>query len=327
MRRIGASDGLPFPRDSPDFGDYELKYLSILIPFVLGLTVLLLSEALAAAAFVNALCQGVLFALVVCLPLYRTERMSYVDIGWPLGIVLIGLVTVAVMDGHGPRVWLIGAIYLFIGARMGFMALRHWWSGHLTVELPRYAYQRRRWKKAGKANTMLAAQTEVIAQGAFNASFLAFPALIIAANPAPTFSMLEGVGISIWLLSFAFEEIADRQKRRFIRVQRRVGSADSVCDIGLWAYSRHPNYFGQWMGWNGLLIAAIPAWLSLYRHESLLVWVGLGAGAALVSYYMYNTLVYYSGAVPSEYYSVQKRPAYADYQQRTRRFFPLPKDR
>ncbi|MEO0346641.1 MAG: DUF1295 domain-containing protein [Pseudomonadota bacterium] len=301
-----------------------MRYVSILLPFAIGAGVLLASEAIGTAALVNVLGQGLLFAAVVCLPLYKTVRMSYVDIGWPLGIVVVAIVAVVTLDGNAIRRALIGGVYLLIGGRMALMALGHLRHGALAEELPRYAYQRRRWEKSGKTNTMLAAQTEVIAQGAFNASFLAFPAFLIASNPSATVSPVEIVGLVVWVAAYLFEETSDRQKRAFVRAQQAAGNSNGVCDVGLWAYSRHPNYFGQWMGWNGVLIAALPSWLARYGSETAVVWIGLGIGAAMVSYYMYNTLVYYSGVIPSEYYSVRKRPAFADYQRRTNRFFPGP---
>lgn len=301
-----------------------LKYFSFLLPFVLGVALLLASTTFTTAALLNLIGQSVLFALVVCLPLYRTGRMSYVDIGWPFGIVIISAVVFALLDGYAPRVATISLIYLLVGGRMGLMALGHLRHGALQEELPRYAYQRRRWAKTGKNNTMLAAQSEVIAQGAFNASFLAYPAFIVGANSTPAIHVVEFVGLAVWVFAFLFEETADRQKRGFIREQLNAGDRTAVCDVGLWAYSRHPNYFGQWMGWNGVLIATIPSWLALFATESIIIWIGLALGSGLVSYFMYNTLVYYSGAVPSEYYSVKKRPGFAAYQARTNRFFPGP---
>ncbi|MEM9209561.1 MAG: DUF1295 domain-containing protein [Pseudomonadota bacterium] len=299
-----------------------MKYVSILVPFVVGFTVLFFTAPLRDAALFNAIGQCLLFAAVVCLPLYRTGRMAYVDIGWPMGIVIIGFVAMLTLDGNDWRALAVGGVYLLVGGRMGIMALGLWRRGALRSELPRYAYQRRRWEKAGKTHHRLAAQAEVIAQGAFNASFLAFPAFIIASNPSPAVAALEVVGLVAWLLAFAFETLADRQKAAFVRQQKAIGNTEAVCDVGLWAYSRHPNYFGQWMGWNGVLIATLPSWLSLYMTVPVVLWMSLGAGAALVSYFMYNTLVFYSGAVPAEYYSVRKRPAYSDYQKRTSRFFP-----
>ena len=60
----------------------------------------------------------------------------------------------------------------------------------------------------------------------------------------------------------------------------------------------------------------------LYEKESLIVWVLLGLGLLFMSRLMYTTLVYHTGAIPSEYYSVQKRPEYKSYQATTNIFFP-----
>ncbi|MFT5164092.1 MAG: steroid 5-alpha reductase family enzyme [Alteromonadaceae bacterium] len=128
----------------------------------------------------------------------------------------------------------------------------------------------------------------------------------------------------IWLTAAVMETMADKQKLGFLRPMKQQGKKNKVCNIGLWKYSRHPNYFAQWMVWNGLIIAAIPSWLALYQQESQLIWGGLGAGLIFTCRIMYTTLVYYTGAVPAEYYSVQKRPEYEAYQQTTNRFIPGP---
>jgi steroid 5-alpha reductase family enzyme len=78
------------------------------------------------------------------------------------------------------------------------------------------------------------------------------------------------------------------------------------------------------MVWNGLLIAALPSWLALQGVENAMLWLLLGAGLLFTSKVMHDTLVYGTGAVPSEYYSLQKRPDYKEYQLRTNRFFPGP---
>jgi steroid 5-alpha reductase family enzyme len=78
------------------------------------------------------------------------------------------------------------------------------------------------------------------------------------------------------------------------------------------------------MVWNGLVVASIPSWLALYQQEAVGIWGLLGVGILLASKMMYTTLVYYTGAVPSEFYSLQKRPEYKAYQQSTNIFFPGP---
>ncbi len=302
----------------------QMKYFKPLYPFILGWIILLLSQSFAPISLVNGILQLVLFALVVCIPIWRTERLSFVDIGWPWGLVVIGLITILLGEGYSWRVWAIGGAYLFIGLRMGLAALTYWRKGYLQKELPRYQYQRIRWERQGKTNTQLAMQVDAIMQGLANASFLAFPAFIIAANPNPHFSTLEVLSLLLWVSSFVVETIADKQKANFLKEMKKQGQQNKVCDVGFWQYIRHPNYFAEWMVWNALIIAAVPSWLALKEQESLLVWIILGLGLLFISRLMYATLVYYTGAKPSEYYSLKKRPDYEAYTQKVNMFFPGP---
>ena len=299
-----------------------MKYFSPLVPFILGWGLLLYTDNLSSISFTNGALQLLLFAFVVCLPTWRTGRMSYVDIGWPWGVALIGIITWLYGEGDSVRIVTISILYILIGSRMGMGALKMWRLGMLNTEFPRYEYQKRRWKKAGKNNTMLAMQIEGILQGLANASFLAMPAFIIATNSNTTISMLEIVGVLIWLGAFVMESIADMQKISFLKKMKALGEKNKVCNVGLWKYTRHPNYFAEWMVWNGLIIASIPSWILLYDTESMTIWILLGLGLLFTSRMMYTTLVYHTGAIPSEYYSLKKRPDYKTYQERTNIFFP-----
>ena len=302
-----------------------MNYFRPVYPFLLGLGFILWSTTFFKLALLNSLGQIALFTVVVCIPIWRTGRMSYVDIGWPWGLVLLGIISFYFSEGYWLRSLVVSSVVILIGLRMGLGALKMWRLGFLKKEFPRYQYQRIGWKEEGKNNTALALQIDAIAQGLANASFLAFPVFIIASNGDQEFSVLEIVGLVIWILAFSMESIADFQKVRFLKEMKRAGKHRQVCNVGLWKYCRHPNYFAEWMVWNGLVIAAIPSWLSLKGFESEPVWLLLGIGLLLASKFMYTTLVYTTGAVPSEYYSVQKRPDYKDYQQQTNRFFPGPR--
>ncbi len=303
---------------------WRIVYFTPLLPFVAGWLLLLVTEQFFALSLVNGVAQLVLFAFVVCLPTWRTGRMSYVDIGWPWGLTVIGILTWIYGEGDSLRVAIVSIAYIFAGSRMGLGAIKLLISGHLDKELPRYEFQKKRWSKAGKTNTALAMQIEAIVQGVANAAFLAFPAFIIASNPSEEISIFEIIGILIWLASFIMESVADAQKLKFLRAMKKSGARNTVCNIGLWQYSRHPNYFAEWMVWNALVIASIPSWLQLYPNMSVIIFALLGVGLLMTSRIMYVTLVTYTGAVPAEYYSVQKRPAYKDYQQTTNMFFPGP---
>ena len=172
-------------------------YFRPLLPFALGLILILSSSVFTAVGAVNALLQGLLFTLVVCLPIWRTGRISYVDIGWPWGLVVLATVSFIFSDGHWVRSAIVTLAVATIGLRMGIGAVRMLQGGYLKKEFPRYQYQRVRWQQEGKDNVALAAQVEAIIQGLANASFLAMPIFIISTNAAPQFFLLELLGLVI----------------------------------------------------------------------------------------------------------------------------------
>jgi steroid 5-alpha reductase family enzyme len=299
-----------------------MNYFRPLYPFLLGWVLILSTETFSQLGLVNGVGQLILFAAVVCVPIWLTGRMSYVDIGWPWGLVLLACVSYVYSDGYWLRSLAVTILVILVGLRMGIGALNLWRLGLLKKEFPRYQYQRLRWENDGKTNVGLALQVDALSQGLANASFLALPVFIIAANPNSAFSVFELLGLTIALLAFAMESVADFQKVRFLREMKRAEKKLQVCDVGLWRYCRHPNYFAEWMVWNGLVIAALPSWFALQGLENTMLWLLLGVGLLLTSRTMYNTLVYVTGAIPSEHYSLEKRPGYKAYQQRTNRFFP-----
>lgn len=294
------------------------------LPYALCLLVMLLCPPLQAFSLSNVLVQALLFLLVAIIPALKTGRMSYVDLAWPLGLFLIGVQVLLFTDELTPRSIIIAGLYLFAGGRMSVMALIGLRLGYLDKELPRYQYQRLRWQRRAwqEKPAML---FDVASQGFANMTVLALPAVLQASHSSPHLSLLEMLGYGLWLAAFIFEFIADAQKARFgLRMRREKRKAEH-CDEGLWRYSRHPNYFGEWMVWNALVLSSIPSLIAL--SSSTPIWHQVTFAAALVylSYVMYIVLTHYSGAVPSEYYSAQKRPGYAEYQRTTNMFFPGPR--
>jgi len=158
--------------------------------------------------------------------------MCYVDIGWPWGLVLLGGVSYLYSDGYWLRSLTVTVLVILVGLRMGLGALNMWRLGLLNKEFPRYQYQRRRWQRDGKTNVGLALQVDAIAQGLANASFLALPVFIIAANRSASFSVFELVGLVIWLLAFTMKSVADLQKSRFLREMKQAGNKHQVCNMG-----------------------------------------------------------------------------------------------
>ena len=268
---------------------------------------------------INLISQIFIFLFIVCLPAYFTNRMSYVDIAWPFGLVAIGIISFFCGDGYLLKKSIISMLYIIAGLRMGIGALILFKKGYLNKELPRYSYQRIRWKKKGFVNDKFSVQYEILLQCFANATFLAIPAILISNNSSQTFSIIEVIGFLVWVIFFFLEHISDLQKQKFLINAKKNNLKNQVCDIGLWKYTRHPNYFSEWMIWNGLIIASFS---SLLVNNSMIVFLGTTISLLYITILMYQTLVFLTGAIPSEYYSLIRRPDYKKYKQTTNMFFP-----
>ena len=268
---------------------------------------------------VNLVTQLLVFLFAACIPAYLTKRMSYVDIAWPFGLISIGIITLFFGEGYQPRKIIISSLYLIAGLRMGLGALVLLKKGYLDKELPRYQFQRVRWNKKGFTNYSVSIQYEILLQCFANITFLSIPAMLISNNTLENFTILEITGLVLWIGFFAMEHLADVQKQAFLINAKKNNLKNQVCNVGLWNYTRHPNYFSEWMIWNALIIASFS---SLVYTEEIYIFIGVLISLLYISFLMYQTLVFLTGAVPSEYYSLIKRPDYKKYQKTTNMFFP-----
>ena len=291
--------------------------------FLLCIAALLASAPTRGFALCNMLVQLGLFIPFAHAMAWRTNRLSYVDFAWPAGVAALGVQLLVLAEARTTLIQAIAAIHLFIGLRMAFWAAHMYRPGVLTRDLPRYQYQRQRWARAGFRSERFSVQYEIAVQEMANMSFLAMPVMLLAADPAPAFTVWHAAWMVVWLAAYAFESVADWQKRRY--VQTHADDRKGVCEVGLWRYSRHPNYFGQWLQWIALAALALPSLRALWGLVPTPAFVVFGLALAWMVYLMFSTLVFYTGAVPAEHFSCLKRPAYADYQTRVNRFFPGPR--
>lgn len=142
---------------------------------------------------------------------------------------------------------------------------------------------------------------------------LALSVILAASNPLPALRVQDIVAVLVLLVAIAGEGAADAQLRRF---RADPANKNRVCDVGLWGWSRHPNYFFEWFGWLAYPLFAIDlnggypwGWLAL-------------AGSAC----MYWLLVHISGIPPLEEHMLdRRRDAFRAYQARTNAFFPAPR--
>jgi len=165
---------------------------------------------------------------------------------------------------------------------------------------------------------------------------LFFPCILCALDEFPALSSLEIAGFSIWALGWTIESIADGHKIYWTTLPKETRG--SFCNVGLWKYSRHPNYFGEWTAWNGLIVAAVQPLLRLEmevanpnRWLNIIVEIEIDAlykklalffPLVFLSASMYYCLSEWTGAIPAEYFSAQKRAGYTTYQKTTSMIIP-----
>jgi len=238
--------------------------------------------------------------LVVWLWAKKIKNAGIVDVFWALNFPIITFITYFFSDGFETRKLLICGMFLIAEVRLGI----HLWQrviGHLNEEEGRYQQLRKEWGAHAERNFFFFFQFQAISN-----VILAIPFFIITTNRAEELSVLEYIAVGIWLVSFFGEAIADRQLASFKRDPNHKGK---VCDTGLWAYSRHPNYFFEWLAWMSYFIFALASPLGI-----------LAIFSPIIILYL---LLKVTGVPNNEEQNLRSKPiAYKKYQETTSAFFP-----
>ncbi len=237
----------------------------------------------------------------------RVSNAGWVDVFWTFATGAAAMAGALVPleapeQGFAPRRVLVAVLAGLWSVRLG----AHLWARvRSRPEDARYAGFRRDWGAAFEGRLFGLLMIQAVA-----AWPLAMAAMLAARNPAAAWRWTDGVALAVVLVSIAGAGIADRQLAAF---SRDSGHARGVCGRGLWAWSRHPNYFFEFLGWCAWpLFAFDPAWP-----------IGWLAVAAPVL--MYWLLVHVSGIPPLERTMLASRgEAFRAYQRQTSAFFPLP---
>ncbi len=274
------------------------------------------------ALLTHAIIQFVWFTFTAVVPGLRHNVMYYVDFAWPWGLAIIGIYTHIVTE-PGLRGQLICLAYILHGARMGmgatFLILSGTWKP--GKDLPRYQFQKIRVNAMGGTWGTAVMLKEIYAQAVANAGVLALPAILAASDKSPM-TAFDYVGLAVWVIGWTIESIADTHKLNFMANNKKKHPSKRApfCNVGLWRYSRHPNYFGEWVAWSGLALSAAAPLVRLAAGP--LLKGGLAYLLLLVPLSLYYCLSEWTGAVPAEYFSAKKRKGYKTYQKTTSMIFP-----
>jgi steroid 5-alpha reductase family enzyme len=172
---------------------------------------------------------------------------------------------------------------------------------HHPQEDRRYADLRRDWGERTQRNMFWFFQMQALLL-----AILSVPGLLICLNSRPQLLPLEYAACLLWLIAICGESLADRQLQRF---KANPVNRGAVCEIGLWRYSRHPNYFFEWCVWVAYFVFACASpggWVTIYCPALMLFF-----------------LLRVTGIPMTERLSLEsKGAAFAAYQGRTSVFVP-----
>ena len=229
----------------------------------------------------------------------KFDNVTIVDSLWGLGFVLIAWMTFFLSPGFAGRNTLITVLTTVWGLRLSiYLSCRNWGKG----EDPRYG----QWRQKSGARFRWVSLFKVFL---LQAAFLWVISLVLQIGQTavtPTrFTWLDLAGGALWLVGFFFESVGDFQLARF---KAKDANKGKVMDRGLWAYTRHPNYFGEFMIWWGFYLITLSTTAGWWTVISPIV--------------VSTVLLKMTGIPLTEQATRKSRPGYGEYIQRTNAFFP-----
>ncbi len=239
-----------------------------------------------------------LLALAFCtwLVSFAKRDVSIVDSVWSVMILLAGGVYAAVQLAPTERVWWVLALVAIWAMRLaGYITWRNWGEG----EDHRYQAIRARnqpnfeWKSLYLVFVLQAVLAWIVSLS-----------LLAAIGSEQPWGLLDTLGVAVVVFGIVFEAVGDAQLAAF---KARLESRGQVMNRGLWRYTRHPNYFGEFCVWWGFCLMALSAG---------------GWWAMLSPLLMSVLLMKVSGVTLLEKDIGERRPTYRDYIARTNAFFP-----
>lgn len=223
---------------------------------------------------------------------------SIVDMIWGFGFVAVSWATYLAAEQPGPRSLLLTMMVTIWGTRLsGYLVWRN------LGKPEDYRYQEMR-RKAPRLFWLISLFQVFLLQGAL-IWLISFPVVATQVDHE-VLGWLDVVAVLVWVVGLFFESVGDVQLARF---KSRPENEGRVMDRGLWRYTRHPNYFGDFMVWWGHYLVALAggAWWTIFSPLLMSV-----------------LLLRVSGVAMLERTISKRRPEYEDYARRTNAFFPGP---
>jgi steroid 5-alpha reductase family enzyme len=228
------------------------------------------------------------------------KRNDVADVAWGLGFVLMTWISYFISPDSGIRGLIVGILVTIWGLRLAWHIYKR---NKGKTEDYRYLAWRKEWGKWFFIRSYLQVY---LLQGMF-LFMIVFPVLLINKNGGAVLGILDVIGILVWILGFYFEAVGDAQLARFIKDPLNKGK---LMQSGLWAYTRHPNYFGEVTQWWGI-------WLIALSVQS--GWFGI-IGPLTITF-----LILKVSGIPLLEKKMEENPEFAEYKRKTSIFIPMPR--
>lgn len=225
------------------------------------------------------------------------KRNDVADVAWGLGFVLMTWTSYFLMGDSGIRGVLVGTLVSIWGIRLA-------WHIHARNKGKAEDYRYLAWRQQWGAWFYPRSYLQVyLLQGLF-LFLIVIPVLFINASTGTALGIVDGLGVAVWIVGFYFEFVGDAELARFIENPANKGK---LMQSGLWAYTRHPNYFGEVAQWWGLWLIALSVPLGFL---------------SIIGPLTITFLILKVSGIPMLEKKMELNPAFAEYKRKVSMFIP-----
>jgi steroid 5-alpha reductase family enzyme len=228
------------------------------------------------------------------------KRNDVADVAWGLGFVLMAWTSFYLSGDSSARGMLINILVSIWGLRLA-------WHIYKRNKNKPEDYRYQKWRMDWGQWFYLRSYLQVyLLQGAL-LFLIVLPVLMINKNFGSTLGILDFVGVAVWIFGFYFESVGDAELAKFIKNPENKGK---LMQGGLWAYTRHPNYFGEVTQWWGIWLVALSIPDGMF---------------AIIGPLTITFLILKISGIPLLEKKMEENPEFAEYKRKTSMFIPLPR--
>lgn len=228
------------------------------------------------------------------------KRNDVADVAWGLGFVLMAWTSMFLSNDFGLRSVLINILVSIWGLRLA-------WHIHTRNKGKTEDYRYEAWRKEWGSFFYIRSYFQVYLLQGLLLFLIVSPVLVINKSYNSSVGLLDLVGVLVWLFGFYFEVVGDAQLARFIKNPENKGK---LMQSGLWAYTRHPNYFGEVTLWWGVWLVALSVPNGIY---------------AIIGPLTITFLILKVSGIPLLEKKMEENPDFQEYKSRVSMFIPLPR--